>query len=234
MSSLGSAVAFEAMANGDLDLYVDYTGTLFTNIMKRKERISRQEMLGVITRFLADEHGAVVAASIGFQNTYALAMRRAHAAALGITRISQLRAHAGRLEIGGDYEFFQRPEWAAVEDEYQLEFRVERSMDPALMYQAVSQEEVDVISAYSTDGRIAAFDLVLLEDDLSVIPPYDTIIIANRRLQSQHPEVLQALTAFDHLIDEPTMQRLNLAVDRDGRSPGEVARTFLAEALPTQ
>jgi osmoprotectant transport system permease protein len=231
MSSLGSSVAFNAMTNGDLDLYVDYTGTLYANIMKRTERIPRREVAEVITRFLEEEHGAVVAASLGFENTYALGMRRAQAEKLGIDRISQLTPHAPNLEIGGDYEFFQRPEWAALVEGYGLEFRVNRTMDPALMYQAVAEEEVDVISAYSTDGRIAANDLVLLLDDRGVIPPYDTIVVAGARLRSEHPEVLRALTLFEGLIDAAAMQRMNRAVDHDGRAPSEVARSFLAEAL---
>jgi osmoprotectant transport system permease protein len=231
MSSLGSTVAFDAMTNGDLDVYIDYTGTLYANIMKRTERIPRQEVVDVVTRFLEEEHGAVVAASLGFENSYALGMRRSQAEKLGISRISQLARHAPTLEIGGDYEFFQRPEWAALVEGYGLEFRVNRSMDPALMYQAVAEEEVDVISAFSTDGRIAANDLVLLTDDRGVIPPYDTIVIAGARLKSEHPEVLRALRGLEGLIDAAAMQRMNLAVDHDGRSPSEVARAFLAEAI---
>ena len=119
-------------------------------------------------------------------------------------------------------------EWASLVRHYGLDFRTHRNMDPALMYQAVAQGEVDVISAYSTDGRIASHDIVLLEDDLGVIPPYDVIIVASARLQAEHPEALEALRTLANRIDEAAMQRANLAVDRDGRSPAEVARDLRA------
>jgi len=231
LPSLGSTVAFDALVTGDLDLYADYTGTIFATLMKRKDQLPRQRILEEVTRYLSEEHGIRVVASLGFENTYALGMRRSHANALGIATISELAAHAPRLEIGADYEFFQRAEWAALETRYGLRFRRERSMDPALMYQAVAQEDVDVISAFSTDGRITAHDLLLLADDRAVIPPYDTLILASARLQAEEPHVLEALRPLENLIDATTMQRLNLAVDRDGQSPAEVARKLLAEAL---
>ena len=137
-------------------------------------------MLAEVAEFLRAEHGIQVAAALGFENTYALGMRADHARQLGVARISQLAAHAPRLEIGGDYEFFQRPEWTTLQRVYGLAFAAERSMDSSLMYQAVAQGEVDVITAFSTDGRIAAQDIALLEDDRGAIPPYDAIVLVGR------------------------------------------------------
>src|SRR4029079_6141058 len=113
----------------------------------------------------------------GFENAYALAMRRDQAQKLGVRTISDLVPHASRLTIGGDYEFFQRAEWKTIRDRYGIAMKTERSMDPSLMYQAVANGNVDLISAFSTDGRIAAYDLVLLEDDKRAIPPYDAIVL---------------------------------------------------------
>jgi osmoprotectant transport system permease protein len=100
-------------------------------------------------------------------------------------------------------------------------------MDPALMIQALVQGEVDVLSAFSTDGRLAAHEVLLLEDDLGVIPPYDALVLAGPRLLAEAPRVVVALAALEDAIDAPAMQRMNLAVDRDGASPREVARRFL-------
>ena len=100
------------------------------------------------------------------------------------------------------------------------------------MYQAVAEGEVDVISAYSTDGRIASYDLVLLEDDRGVIPPYDAIVLASAELAEEHPEVVEALRPLIGAIDAATMQRMNLTVDGDGASAGAAARRFL-ESLET-
>jgi osmoprotectant transport system permease protein len=96
------------------------------------------------------------------------------------------------------------------------------------MYQAVASGEVDVISAFSTDGRIAAFDIALLEDDRGAIPPYDAIVLVGPRVTREHPEALSALASLAGAIDAETMRRMNLSVDRDGRFPADVAREFLA------
>ncbi len=228
LESLGSTVAFDALRSGAIDLYVDYSGTLWATVMERGDPPrERGRVRDEVARYLREEHGIEVVAALGFENAYALGMLGARARELGVTRIAQLSAYSPELEIGGDYEFFQRPEWAALVRGYGLSFRAERSMDPALMVEALVQGEVDVLSAFSTDGRLAAHDVLLLEDDLGVIPPYDALVLAGPRLLAEAPEVAAALRALDGAIDATAMQRMNLAVDRDGRSPAEVARGFL-------
>jgi osmoprotectant transport system permease protein len=116
-----------------------------------------------------------------------------------------------------------------VRDTYGLRFASERSMDSSLMYQAAAAGDVDVISAFSTDGRITALDLRVLEDDRSAIPPYDAIVLASARLAREHPEVLAALRRLARTIDAGAMRAANLAVDDKGRAPAEVARGMLAD-----
>ena len=228
LPSLGSTVAFDALRAGQIDVYVDYSGTVWATLMRRSELPDdRARVLLEVAEFLRAEHGIEVAAARGFENTYALGMRADHARRLGIERISQLAAHAPRLEIGGDYEFFQRPEWRTLQRVYGLAFAAERSMDSSLMYQAVSEGEVDVITAFSTDGRIAAQGIMLLLDDRGAIPPYDAIVMVGARLASEQPEAVAALAGLAGTIDDDRMRRMNLAVDQDGRSPAEVAREFL-------
>ncbi len=228
LGSLGSTVLFDALRSGDLDVYVDYSGTIWATIMKRDTTgVGRAEVLSGVEAFLRDAHGVGMPAALGFENTYALGMRAAEAEALGIRRIGDLVPLAPRLEIGGDYEFFQRAEWAALVETYGLAFRTERSMDSALMYEAAASGDVDVISAFSTDGRIAAYELRLLDDERGVIPPYDAIVLVSPRVARELPAVAAALAELADAIDASTMQRLNLAVDRDGRAPADVAREFL-------
>ena len=228
LPSLGSTVAFDALRAGQIDLYVDYSGTVWATLMHRAELpADRAQVLAQVAEFLRAEHGIQVAAALGFENTYALGMRAAQARQLGVARISQLAAYAPRLEIGGDYEFFQRPEWKTLQRVYGLAFAAQRSMDSSLMYQAVAQGEVDVITAFSTDGRIAAQDITLLEDDRGAIPPYDAIVMVGARLASEQPEAVAALAGLAGTIDADHMRRMNLAVDQGGRSPAEVAREFL-------
>jgi len=230
VQSLGSTVAFDALRSGEIDVYVDYSGTIWATIMKREGLPEdRAAVLEGVREYLAREHGIALACALGFENTYALAMRGDDARARGVRTISDLARVAPQLEIGGDYEFFVRAEWKALEARYGLRFREQRAMDAALMYQAVDAREVDVISAYSTDGRIAALDLVLVEDDRGVIPPYDAIVLASPQLAAERPEVLRALSALSGRIDERRMQAMNRAVDEQGRAPAEVARAFLED-----
>jgi osmoprotectant transport system permease protein len=129
--------------------------------------------------------------------------------------------------MGGDYEFFGRAEWRALVEVYGLRFRDQRTMDPALMYEAVTTRAVDVISAFSTDGRIVADDLVLLEDDRHAIPPYDAVLLAGPELRNRHPAVVEALERLEGRIGGEAMRAMNASVDRTGESPRRVARDFL-------
>ncbi|MDP6558916.1 MAG: glycine betaine ABC transporter substrate-binding protein [Candidatus Binatia bacterium] len=230
MQSLGSTVAFDALRTGELDVYVDYSGTIWATIMKR-ERVpdDRSEVLQRVARYLDDEHGILQVGALGFENAYALAMRESHAAELGIRRISDLTISAPKLSMGGDYEFFGRPEWGDIRDAYGLKFGSRRSMDSSLMYQAAANGSVDVISAFSTDGRIAALGLRVLQDDRGAIPPYDAVILVSPNLRRKHPDVVETLRRLVGTIDADHMRRMNLAVDDQGRSPADVAAEFLGE-----
>ena len=130
-----------------------------------------------MTRGLESEHGIRCLGSLGFENAYGLAMRRDRAQALGIRTIADLARHSSSMKIGGDYEFFGRPEWKSVRDGYGLRFASETSFDSTFMYDAVADGTVDVISAFTSDGRFTAFDLVVLEDPRQAIPPYDAVLL---------------------------------------------------------
>ena len=229
LPSLGSTVAFDALAAGDLDLYVDYSGTIFATIMHGDTAsVPRGEILEQVERYLSEEHGIAMAGALGFENSYALAMRGDRARELGVTQIGELARRAPELEIGGDYEFFARAEWRALVAAYGLAFRGQRAMDPSLMYDALRTREVDVISAFSTDGLIAADGLAVLADERGVIPPSDAIVLVSARLARERPDALAALRELAGAIDADAMRRMNSAVDADGRAPAEVAREFLA------
>lgn len=228
MQSLGSTVAFDALRTGQIDTYVEYSGTIWATLMKRKDvPQNRGDVLTGVDTWLREQHAGIVVGSLGFENTYALAMRADQALALGIKTISDLGIHARRLTIGGDYEFFQRNEWKSIQETYGLSFTSERSMDPSLMYQALTNGDVDVISAFSTDGRLAALNLTVLTDDRGVIPPYDAIILASERLSREYPEIITSLKALAGKIDPEHMRLMNLAVDRDHRTPPDVAEEFI-------
>ena len=228
LQSLGSMVVFDALAAGDIDVYVDYSGTLWANELGRDTAgTDRAAVLSGVGAHLRDAYGMVVAATLGFENAYAVAMRAADAEARGLTRLSELAPIGPQLSMGGDYEFFSRPEWTAIRDTYGLQLRELRTMDPALMYQAAAEGAVDLISAFTTDGRITAYDLTLLEDDRGAIPPYDAMVLASARLAREAPDVMAALGRLDGAIDAPAMRRMNLEVDERGADPAAVAADFL-------
>ena len=134
-------VRFEALRAGEIDAYVEYTGTIWATLMKRDGAAPpRHEVLAEVEGWLA-ARGIVLAAALGFENTYVLGMRGADARARGVRSIADLARQSSELAIGGDFEFFARAEWAALERSYGLAFRARRTMDPSLMYQALAAGE---------------------------------------------------------------------------------------------
>jgi osmoprotectant transport system permease protein len=163
--------------------------------------------------------------ALGFENAYALAMTRTKAEALGVRSLADLMHHAGQLTIAGDYEFFARPEWAAIRQAYGLSFRAERQMQPEFMYPAVANGEVDVISAYTSDGQIAKYDLVLLEDPRAAVPPYDAILLVSPR-RADDAALREALRPLIAAINVEAMRAANLRAASGGAeaAPEAVAR----------
>ena len=227
---LGSAVVFRALAAGDIDVYVDYSGTLWTNVLGRTDSPDRAAMLAELTRQLRDRYGVVVLGPLGFENAYAMTMKAEAAGKMGVSSLDELSAHAGALRLGSDLEFLSRPEWAALKRTYGLNFKSERSYNPTFMYRAIESGEADVISAFSSDGRIAAQNLVVLGDPRHAIPAYDAVIlISPKRVDDRR--LREALTPLVGRIPVERMREANLSVDRnaDKRSPAEAAAALSAE-----
>ena len=218
---LGSNIIFSALAANDIDAYVEYTGTIWATMMKRDDIKSREETLAEVSQWLQREHGVRLAGTLGFENAYALAMKRSEAERLGIRSIADLAQHAPNMSIAGDYEFFGRAEWAALREAYGLRFRQQRSMQAEFMYPAVGNE-VDVISAYTSDGRIAQYDLVVLEDPKHVIPPYDAVLLL-APARAQDKTLIDALQPLIGAIDVTLMREANLRANQ-GEVPDQVAR----------
>ncbi|HEY0325526.1 MAG TPA: ABC transporter permease/substrate-binding protein, partial [Allosphingosinicella sp.] len=225
---LGSTVAYRALAAGDLDVYVDYSGTLWTNILARTDNPPASEMRRQLGELLARRDGVAVIGPLGFENAYALAMRRERAGELGISSLDQLARSAPRLRLGADLEFLTRPEWRAVEQAYGLSFAEQRSYSPTFMYRAIADGSADVISAFSSDGRIADLDLVTLADPRAALPSYDALLLAAPR-RARDERFLAALRPLVGAIGVDRMRQANLMVDRDTdkRTPAEAARWLL-------
>lgn len=228
-SSLGSTVVFDALAANEIDCYVDYSGTIWTNIMKRQDLRERKQLLEEMKEWLKQKHGIVLLGALGFENTYALALRKTKSSELKINSMEDLSLHSPQLSIGSDYEFFGRPEWASLKQTYNLQFAEQRTLDPSLMYAAVKERQVDVISAYSTDGRIVEYDLLVLSDPKQALPPYDAVLLLSPNA-SKNKRLVHTLQPLINSIDDEMMRHANKIVDSE-KKPVEDAAVYLTKHI---
>ncbi len=214
-----TAVLERSLESGAIDVYPEYTGTIVRELLQRDGRPSLAEL----NRWLAPR-GLKVAVPLGFENTYALAMREADAARLGITTLSDLAKPSARsLRLGLSHEFLGRADgWPALREAYALPFGTPAGLDHGLAYEALQQGQVDLIDIYSTDAKIARQDVRVLRDDRAFFPAYDAVLLMRVGLDAAP---LQQLAGR---IDARRMIALNAAVELDGRPYNEVARAFVA------
>lgn len=225
----GSSVCHEALVAGGIDLYAEYTGTALTTILDRPPLSDPEATYEVVAALYEERHGLRWLPAFGFNNTYALTVSRKQADARKWRRISDLVGEAGSLRAGFTAEFSQRPDgYPGLREAYGLRFGRVFDMDPGLMYQAVARGEVDVVSAFATDGRIAAYGLHVLEDDQAYFPPYYAAPVVRGPVLEAHPELREALSPLTGALTNEVMQSLNYEVDEKQRSPAVVAREFLA------
>src|ERR1700736_1184327 len=227
---LGSNVVFDALASDDIDVYVDYSGTLWANQFHHRDIKPREELLDELKATLATQKITLLG-ELGFENAYALVMTRKRAEELGIHSIADLASHTPTMSMAADYEFFSRPEWAGLREAYGLSFRAQRQMQPDFMYAAVASGEVEVIAGYTSDGLIAKYDLVVLDDAKHAIPPYDAIVLlAPKRADDQ--ALRAALQPLLGKIDIETMREANLrAAGGDGASSPDTVARWLWEKI---
>ncbi len=221
---LGSAVVFQALAAGDVDIYVDYSGTIWTNQMKRTDPVAPSIMLDEIVKWSEQKHGVKMLGALGFENTYAFAVRPEDAKTKSLKTLNDLARISPSFMFGTDLEFLERPEWGMVKAAYPMKFKKARSFNPTFMYPALSSGEVDVISAFSSDGRIAANGFVVLEDEKGAVPSYEAMILVapGRSDEDKFTTVLKPLIGA---ITVELMREANYMVDRaeDKKSPEQAA-----------
>ncbi|HEX8484160.1 ABC transporter permease/substrate-binding protein [Sphingomonas sp.] len=226
---LGSGVAFGAIAGGDVDVYVDYAGTLWTGPMARTDVAPRAATVAAIGRWAEATGGVRVLGALGFENAYAFAMRGDDARAWRIVTLDDLARAAPGLRLGSDLEFLDRAEWRAVRDRYGLRFADTTPYSPTFMYRALASKRVDVISAFSSDGRIAADGLRMLSDPRHAIPGYDAILLVSPA-RATDARFTAALAPLIGRVPVEAMRAANYQVDRDAdkRTPEAAARWLAA------
>jgi osmoprotectant transport system permease protein len=229
-----TAILEQALLSGQVDVYPEYTGTIVRELLKRTPAAdAAPPTLAELNGWLAPR-GLKAAVTLGFNNTYAIAMREADAARLGIATLSDLArlppAEAARLRTGLSHEFMVRADgWPALKRHYALPIREAPALDHGLAYQAIAQGQVDLIDAYSTDAQIGRLGLRVLADDRGFFPRYDAVLLMRGSLPAP---AAAALALLEGRIDERTMIGLNAAVELDGRPFADVARTFLEGPAP--
>jgi osmoprotectant transport system permease protein len=202
----GTIILWEALRGGQIDIYPEYTGTITQEILKRSDPLTFEQIANELGKA-----GVGMTESLGFNNTYAIVMRRDHAQQLGIHSISDLQKHP-ELKLGLTHEFLDRHDgWRPLADEYQLNTRNAVGIDHALGYAALRSGEIDVKDAYSTDAKIAEYDLVVLEDDRRFFPRYDAVFLFRFSLST---EAINALRKLEGTIDEQKMVQLNAEAER--------------------
>lgn len=217
----GTRILWNALRSGSIDVYPDYTGTITREILSGQNPDSREALAEALA-----EYGVGMTGELGFNNTYALGMRREQAEARGIDTISDLREHSD-LRFGFSNEFMERQDgWPGVRREYDLAPADVTGLEHALAYQGIASGDIDVVDLYSTDPEIAYYDLVALEDDRQFFPDYDAVFLYRDTLPSQ---AVSALERFAGAIDESTMVEMNAAVQLDGLDEAVVAGEFMSE-----
>ena len=232
MSLGGTMIAFDALDSGEIDLYPEYTGTVYTTVFGQSPvpGSTPEEVYEEVKAGLKENYGIETLNSFGFNNTYVLAVTRETAEQYGLEKVSDLVSVAGQLRLGCSPEFAVREDGLpGIEAMYGLKFKSTHNFSGTLMYTAITSGEVDVITAFSTDGLLQKYDLVLLEDDKQFFPPFYMLPIVNGETLEKHPEIAEILSCLDNYINDDTMQAMNYRVVELGEDRAQVGREFLLE-----
>lgn len=225
----GTYICHQAILAGRVDVYVEYTGTALTAVLKMPARGTPQEVYDRAKAAYARRFHLDVGRPLGFNNTFAIVIRGADARRLHLQTISQAARYTPQWRPGFGYEFMERPDgYQGLVKTYRLKFAAApRIMDLGLLYRSLLAQQVDLVAGSSTDGLLAALDLTTLEDDRHYFPPYQAVPIIRDATIQRHPEVLAAIDDLAGKISDDEMRRMNYAVDGEHRDPRQVAREFL-------
>lgn len=228
----GTQIVFDAINQGGIDIYPEYTGTGLVMILKNKDMLSPAETYNKVKYDFSRIYNLNWSQPLGFNNTYALAIRKNDPKLAIFNKVSDLISISSDLKVAAPHEFMEREDgFNNFKNTYGLQFQERNvsSMEAGLMYSAIENKKVNVIMAYSTDGRIRSSNLKTLEDDLNFFPPYDAAFLYRKSLELKFPQLQQALSLIEGKINQSTMTELNYEVDHLKKDPKVVAKNFLIE-----
>jgi osmoprotectant transport system substrate-binding protein len=228
----GVFVLQQAMEQGDIDLYAEYTGTGYLNVLENeyKPGQSPDEIYEATKSGYAEQLNITWLDPLGFNNTYALALRSDLANELGVETYTDLAAKSSELSFGADPEFYERGDgYNAMAETYGFNFAETINIDPDLMYTAAKEGDIDVITAFSTDARIQQYGLKILKDNQNFFPPYYAVPIIRTEVLDANPGLAETINALAGTLNDDKMRELNARVNLDKKQPQEVAIEFLKE-----
>lgn len=225
----GTFICHSAITSGEIDAYVEYTGTALVAILKRQPIADAEETYRQVKQAYAAQFGLEWTEPLGFNNTFAIIVRGADARRLNLKTISQAARYTPNWRAGFGYEFMERADgFAGLSKTYGLRFaEPPRVMDLTLSYRALAEGRVDLIAGNSTDGLISRLDLVVLEDDRRYFPPYHAAPVVRRETLERYPALRRALSQLAGAISEEEMRHMNYAVDGEHRDLKQVVGEFL-------
>ncbi len=226
----GTSVCWPALQKGEIDIYFEYTGTAYNELLDHElgESDTNEYILETCRKELNDE-GATMFDPLGLNNTFALAIKTDRKSELGVGAISDLAPIADTLTFGANHMFYTRQHdgYDGLVATYGLTFKDALKMDSSLLYEAANSGELDVIVVYATDSLLRKYDMTILEDDRSLFPPYHGAPLCRNETLEKHPELKEVLNTLAGAVDDNTMQELNYQVDIENRSVEDVAKEFL-------
>lgn len=228
-----SAILNQGAMDGNLHVFVDYTGTGYINVLQNEllPEDTPDSVYEKTKQGYEENFDLIWLEPLGFSNTFTLIMKEETAQRLNVKTFTDLVPHSGELTIGMDAAFYNRVDgYQALAKVYGFEFKSFKEMDIALAFTALAQGEIDVLVAYSTDGRIPALNLISLQDDQNFFPPYHAAPVVPKRIMEEYPDVADTLNLLAGKVSEPLMAELNAKVDVDKRNTADVAKEFLESA----
>ncbi|MFA7745329.1 ABC transporter permease/substrate-binding protein [Salinicoccus roseus] len=223
---------FNALRSDDIDGYLEFTGTVIGELTKEELDSKEEEAVYEQAKSsLEEQFDMTLLEPMEFNNTYTLAVKREFAEENNLETIGDLRSIEDEIDPGFTLEFNDREDgWPAIQEAYNLDFDNIKTMEPSLRYQAVEGGDINLVDAYSTDAELRQFDMVILEDDRNVFPPYQGAPLFKESFLDEHPEIIEPLNKLGGMISNEEMQEMNYRVGVEGEDPYVVAEDYLEEA----
>ncbi|MGW7997562.1 osmoprotectant ABC transporter substrate-binding protein [Staphylococcus xylosus] len=231
INNLGSAtIQHNALMNGDADISsTRYTGTDLVGVLEQEPITDTNKAMTITKKLFNQKFNQTFFNSYGFENTFAFMVTKETAEKYNLQTVSDLKKIKDKVNVGTDTTWIKRggDGYAPFQKHYGFGFNSLKPMQIGLVYDALKNDKLDVALGYTTDGRIAAYDLVVLKDDKNFFPPYDASAVAPNKLLKKHPQIKKSISKLDDKISTEQMQKLNYEADGNGKEPAVVAETFL-------